>query len=134
VKVFVATCLGQGRGRYDVCTTLEGELVALHDCETDCVVCRRAMIGVVSGGDTTTFMAVDRLDIDREMYRTFIRDGLARVGHQQDADESDEVWLDDLVDDLLRLAEESPAGVVLERVDHRWRQRWIPEFGTQPAA
>jgi hypothetical protein len=134
VKVFVATQLGQGRNRFDVCTTLEGEIVVLHDCPTDCCVCRRMMIGAVSGGETTTFMSVDRPDIDRAMYRTFVCDGLARTGHRRPVDEFDEKELDELVDDLLRLAAEAPTGAVVERIDNRYRLRWMPELDAKPAA
>jgi hypothetical protein len=123
MKVLVATCLGQGRKAHDVCTTLEGELVVLHTCANDCFVCRRVLIGLVSGDETTTFMAIDRPELDRAMYREFVRDGLARVGHRQPPDEPDDGWLDELVDEMLETAEFFPTGVILDRVDAEFSVR-----------
>jgi hypothetical protein len=124
MKVLVATCLGQGRKQHDVCDTLEGELVVLLQKETDCWVCRRSLIGLVSGRDTTTFMVADRPEIDRSMYRQFVRDGLARVARVPD--DSDDVWLDPLVDEMLATAEYFETGSILERLDTEISVRCAP--------
>jgi hypothetical protein len=54
MKVLVATCLGQGRKAHDVCTTLEGELVALPPTDHVCFLHQRVVSGLSSGGETTT--------------------------------------------------------------------------------
>jgi hypothetical protein len=127
MNVVVATRLGHGRRDYDVCDTVEGELVVLLPEQSHCWICRRVMIGLTSGLETTTFTVVDRPQIDRRMYREFVRDALDRMRDVCDfSDERGKALLDDLIDFMLELAESFPPGAVLERFDREFSVRYPP--------
>jgi hypothetical protein len=117
VKVLVATSQGQGGRPYDVCTTVEGELVLLHRCDRNCMVCRRTMIGLASGGVTTTFMIADLPDLDRDLYRSFVRGGLDSYGCDWCRARLDRHWLDERVDELIEAAADGRAEAVYGRFD-----------------
>jgi hypothetical protein len=117
MKVLVATSQGQGGWPHDVCTTVEGELVLLHRCDRDCLVCRRTMIGLASGGVTTTFMVADLPDVDRALYRSFVREGLDRHGCDWCRARLDRHWLDERVDELIDAAADGRAEAVYGRID-----------------
>jgi hypothetical protein len=133
MKVLVATCLGQGRKAHDVCTTLEGELVVLPPAGHFCSHHQRVVSGVASGGETTTFMVVDRPELDRAAYRDAIADGLPRVGWTL-GEEPDDPTLDELVDAMLFVARTLVRGTILERVGRDVTVRLHPDWTPGAAA
>jgi hypothetical protein len=134
MRVLVATGRGQGLEEYDVCETIEGELVVLHQGDPTCWVCRRSMIGLVSGRETTTFAVEDRPEIDRAMYRAFLRDGLVDIGiHPAEPAGSDERWLDRLYDQMVEVADYFAPREVLQRVDGEFSVR-LPDPSNDRAA
>jgi hypothetical protein len=132
MKVFVATCLGQGRKAHDVCTTLEGEPVALPPFAEVCCLHQRTVTGMSSGGETTTFMVVDRPELYFGLYRGFVRDGWCRIGWKDNPVDPGEAWADELADNMLRVSEALPIGTVLERVDWRFESRLHPDWTSGP--
>lgn len=133
MKVFVATCLGQGRKAHDVCTTLEGELVALPPFAEACAHHQRVAIGLSSGRETTTFMVVDRPELDFGIYRGLVRDGWSRLGSKDTPVDPDEAWADALAAQMMRAAASIPAGSIVERVDWRFAVRLHPDWTSGPA-
>jgi hypothetical protein len=133
MKVLVATCLGQGRKAHDVCTTLEGELVALPPTDHLCFLHQRVVSGISSGGETTTFMVVDRPELDRDKYRDAIKDGLKK-GRWEIRAEADDLTVDELVDAMLCVALTLAPGTILERVGRDVRVRLHPDWTPGAAA
>jgi hypothetical protein len=133
MKVLVATCLGQGRKAHDVCTTLEGELVAFPPTDHVCFLHQRVVSGMSSGGETTTFMVVDRPELDRDKYRAAIDDGLTRGGWKVGA-EGDDLTVDELVEAMLGAALPLAPGTILERVGRDVRVRLHPDWTPGAAA
>jgi hypothetical protein len=133
MKVLVATRLGQGRKAYDLCTTLEGELIVIPPSQHVCFHHARVVHGVASGGESTTFMVVDRPDLGRDWYRDAIADGLARGGWTL-GEYADDPTLDELVDAMLDVAMTLAPGTVCERVGWEVRIRIFPDWSTGNAA
>lgn len=114
MKILVATAEGQGGRADDFFKTEEGELVMpamMCDQLHEGCVCNRVMVGVRTGRETTTATVVHS-DMTRAAYRRAIRDGAAKVYAGLTVPAS---IFDSQADDLLRLAAELPAGVVIER-------------------
>ena len=133
MQVLVATRLGQGHKAHDVCTTLEGELVVLPPTNDLCSMHLRAVSGAASGGDTTTFMVVDRPELDRASYRALVEDGLTRAGWESSV-EPDDLTVDEVVEVMLRLAMTFTPGTVLERTGRQFGVRLHPDWTPGAAA
>jgi hypothetical protein len=131
MKVLVATRLGQGLRAHDFCTTLEGELIVLPPTDVLCEFHMRAAFGAASGGETTTFMVVDRPELDRADYREFVADGLRRLGFESHS-EPHHLTIDQVVEVLLRLSMTFTPGTVLERAGGTFAVRlhrdWTPSL------
>ena len=125
MKVLVATTETQGWRENDFCHAVEGELVLFVpacDCGTvdDGCGCRRALAGSVSHRATTTIKVRQRSDLTPGSYSALIPDSLESQGYvDQELLKDSEVreWVQDLTDDLIRIAHHFPAGAVLERRD-----------------
>lgn len=114
MKILVATAEGQGERPHDFFEAEEGELimpVVMCDRLHEGCVCNRAMVGVRTGKETTTAVVVES-DMSRAAYRRAIRAGASKLFEGLGLPES---VFDRQADDLLQLASELPAGVVIER-------------------
>jgi hypothetical protein len=114
VKILVATREGQGERAGDFFEADEGEFVmpvVMCDQLHEGCVCNRVMVGVRTGKETTTAVVVES-DMSRAAYRKAIREGASRAfaGLGLPA-----LVFDRQADELLKLASELPAGVVIER-------------------
>lgn len=84
VKTFVATARGQGHRDTDLFRAEEGELVLwpltcpLEPIDGPCG-CRRSMLGIYSGGMTSTFTIAD-VRITRRAFAKALRDAMDRAG------------------------------------------------------
>lgn len=114
MKILVATAEGQGEREGDFFEAEEGEpVMPVMTCDnhrSGCA-CGRAMVGVRTGRETTTAVVVES-DQTREEFRRVISEGAARVF--ADLNLPPAIFARQ-ADDLLRLAAELPAGVVIER-------------------
>jgi hypothetical protein len=138
LRVLVATSSGQGLRPNDYCWAVEGELVLFGmECATDrddvdgrCG-CRRGMAGASSSRATTTFR-VALVDMSRDQYRDAIRASLERGGWIRpgagDA-AADEALVDDMVAELLEIAQEFPVGTILEKRGDFMRVRAVQSTG-----
>ncbi len=97
MRVFVATSQGQGDHDNDFFHGVDGELVRMpfdSCCDPQCG-CDRSVSGLASSKASTTFMSVDRPDLDSETYRSLFRDALEDQGWVASGEESNEI--DDLI-------------------------------------
>lgn len=95
MKLFVAT--GGGATADDYSRTVEGELVRLPvTCDAPGCDCSRAMTGLASAQDTTTF-TVRELNIDKDMYRELLWATLERDGWVTEDKAEDSEWVDTLL-------------------------------------
>lgn len=80
MKVFVAI---RSTDPDDVFETVEGELVymPLDRCEDGRCSCKYTMVGLASGGVTTTFTVADLDHLSRDDLLVAFADGLAKAGH-----------------------------------------------------
>ena len=139
MKVLTATRETQGRRDNDFCWAVEGELVIFvtGECsagfvDDDCG-CRRALAGAASHRATTTVKVVERPDLDARAYRALVVDSLESQGFVNDellTDRDVLEWVDDLMDDLIRVAETFPAGTILERRGDFLMARSLPRERT----
>ena len=122
MKIIVATTQTQGQRPGDFNFVPEGEVVIVSDC--DCLhagcECSRSMVGVKCGKGTTTMMVLES-GMSREEYRRLIRD--ANKGYEDLG--VDESVFDEQADSLLELADQFPAGVVIERDGEDFEQRQL---------
>lgn len=132
MKVLVATTETQGWRENDFCAAVEDELVLFvpFQCSggsiDDGCGCRRAMSGSASHRATTTVKVVERTDLSRETYLVLVADSLESQGYiDQELLKKTEVseWVQDLADDLIRIAAAFPVGTVLERRGELMRVR-----------
>lgn len=131
MKILSATTETQGWRANDFCHAVEGELVLFvpscdgESIDGDCG-CRRAMAGSVSHRATTTIKVIDRNDLNPNKYFTLIADSLESQGYINErmlTDPEVNEWVQDLTDDLIRLANFYPVGTVLERRGDVMRSR-----------
>ena len=113
MRVLVATRQGQGNLQDDFFHCIEGELVRMPDfaCADPNCGCDRSVAGMASSKASTTFMSVDRSDLDRDAYRRLFLDALERDGWIERGERSSD--LDAWIQWHIELAEEAPPGVVL---------------------
>lgn len=115
MKILVATADEQGGRADDFCETEEGEIVmpamACDQLHEGCM-CKRVMVGVRTGKETTTAVVVHS-DMTREGYRRAIREAV--TNKELEALKVPAYVFDAQADELLILAAELPAGVVIER-------------------
>jgi hypothetical protein len=125
MKVLTATRRTQGDRPGDFCWTIDGELVRLPEviCDRDqrapdapdACGCSRGFSGCVSSQATTTAEVVD-LDMTREEYAVALGASMHREGWLRVLDDT---IVQELVDELLEIADTFPVGAVL---GHRLRE------------
>lgn len=114
MKILVATEEGQGERPYDFFKAEEGEPVipaVMCDQLHEGCVCNHVMVGVRTGRETTTAIVVHS-DMTRAEYRRQIAQAASTAFAGLDLPES---LFERQADDLLQLAAELPAGVVIGR-------------------
>jgi hypothetical protein len=124
MKVLVATAEGQGERADDFFEAEEGEpVMPVMTCDnhrSGCA-CGRAMRGVRSGRETTTAIVVES-DQTRTEYRRVISEGAATAFADLDLPAT---IFERQADDLLKLAAQLPAGVVIERDGDDYNPRTV---------
>jgi hypothetical protein len=129
MRVLVATRMGQGRRTLDVCNTIEGELVALLPEEGCCALHRLCASGITSIRETTTFMVVDRPELDVFTYVAIFRDEMPRWYRGVDGPLATEIALE-----ALRIASGFPRSTILERDGDTVGVRMFPDWSWGDAA
>jgi hypothetical protein len=118
MKILVATAEGQGERADDFFETEEGEIVVpAMTCDRlhEGCMCSRVMVGVRTGKETTTAIVVES-DMTRAAYTRALADGVpGRTLSELGLGAQAEHLIGPQAGDLLRLAAELPAGVVIER-------------------
>lgn len=120
MKVLVATKATQGQRKNDFGNAEEGELVGFgSECDDEAVDgrcgCRRAMVGLGSRKATTTFMVVERPDLDLEGLITAVHQSLIAGGWTTAGDPEGLAWAKDDAKQLADLATYFPLGSILEK-------------------
>ncbi len=128
MKVLVATKETQGWRKNDFSWADEGELVKQgSECDGEAVDgacgCRRAMVGVKTGKATTTMKVVE-MDITREAFTETIRQSQKAGGWYDEKDvEGAEVWVKEIADEMIRLAEYFKLGSIVEKRGAKFQTR-----------
>ena len=136
MKILVATAERQGERSDDFYWAEEGEIVIRpFECDRDMDIdvsvegaagcgCRISMSGAASKKATTTFKVVD-VDVTRGQMEAKLLAMLSAsgwLGLSENVGESEEL-ANDLLNELLEVAAEYPAGTVLERRGDDYRAR-----------
>ena len=119
MKVFVATSITQGKLKSDFTDCVEGELVWMleacpesrRDPDGECG-CGRSFDGMNSHGSTTTALVRDIPDLSIADYTEALRASFDAQGWCSCCTSRN---LDDVVTELVDLADEWPEGAVIER-------------------
>jgi hypothetical protein len=119
--LLVATRRGQGARGSDFCFSDPGEVVLPHDHACDEAPdgpcgCRRSLVGVRTGGATTTVEVAD-LPLDLDQLCAEVRAALAAAGWLRCVDDADvaDRWVADIAWELVQAGARFPVGTVLER-------------------
>jgi hypothetical protein len=120
VKILVSTKLSQGYRKNDYCWVPDDEPVRFgSECDGEAIDgtcgCRRGMAGVRCNKSTTT-MRVVNTTMDAATYHAMIRDSLVSGGWAKTLTPAElNNWVMEEASELLRIAEDFPLGVVLEK-------------------
>ena len=115
--VLEATQETQGRCDDDYAWAVDGELVfvPLLDCRDEACGCARGFAGMTSRRATTTARIVDRVDLDEEVYRDLLIEGMTSQGYDLCGQEHLEDAVDEMISATQMLGRSMGPGTVLGR-------------------